>query len=97
VRDSYTFSAELWKFKGPDPWHFLSLPPEMADDIRAKYGDHAAGFGSIKVEAAIGSTNWNTSLFPDGARGTYMLPVKKAVRMAEKLDEGEVATVSLRI
>jgi len=97
VGDLYTFSAELWKYQGADPWHFISLPPEVSDDICAKFGAHASGFGSIKVEAVVASTKWSTSLFPDKGRGTYLLPVKKALRVAEELEEGDVATVSLRI
>ncbi len=95
--DMYVFSAELWQYDGPSAWYFLSLPPDIADDIRAAFGAQAGGFGSIKVEAAVRSTQWTTSLFPDKARGTYLLPVKKSVRAAENLEAGDMATVSLRI
>jgi hypothetical protein len=93
----YVFSAELWQYDGPGAWYFLSLPPDIADDIRAEFGAQAAGFGSIKVEATVRSTQWTTSLFPDKARGTYLLPIKKSVRAAENLEVGDMATVSLRI
>jgi len=93
----YVFSAELWQYDGPSAWYFVSLPPDIADDIRAEFGAEAAGFGSIKVEAAVRSTQWTTSLFPDKTRGTYLLPVKKSVRVAENLEAGDMATVSLRI
>jgi Domain of unknown function (DUF1905) len=95
--DMYIFSAELWQFDGPGAWYFVSLPPDVADDIRARFGAQAAGFGSIKVAAAVRSTQWSTSLFPDKTRGTYLLPVKKSVRAAENLETGDVATVTLRI
>jgi hypothetical protein len=95
--DMYVFSAELWQYDGPSAWYFVSLPPDIADDIRAKFATQAAGFGSIKVEAAVRSTQWTTSLFPDKGRGTYLLPVKKSVRMAENLEAGDVTTVSLQI
>ena len=96
VADRYTFRAELWRHEGPDPWHFVSLPADLSHDIRAKFGAQAAGFGSIKVEAAVGSTRWMTSLFPDKSRGTYLLPVKKAVRAGEDLEEGDLLEVTLR-
>jgi Domain of unknown function (DUF1905) len=73
------------------------LPLDVADDIRARVGTHASGFGSIKVEAAVGSTRWATSLFPDKTRGTYLLPIKKAVRGAESLEPGDMVAVSLRV
>jgi hypothetical protein len=97
VVDMYVFSAELWQYDGPGAWYFVSLPPDLTDDIRAKFGVRAAGFGSIKVEAAVRSTQWSTSLFPDKTRGTYLLPVKKSVRAAENLKTGDVATVTLQI
>ena len=97
VVDMYVFSAELWQYDGPSAWYFVSLPPDIADDIRAEFAAQAAGFGSIKVEAAVRSTEWTTSLFPDKKRGTYLLPVKRSVRVAESLEAGDVATVSLRI
>ena len=93
----YTFRAELWQYDGPAPWYFVSLPPDVADDIRARFGPLASGFGSIKVEAAIRSTHWTTSLFPATTGRTYVLPIKKAVRLAENLEAGEMATVRLQI
>ena len=92
----YAFLAELWQYEGPAAWHFVSLPLDVADDIRARFGTHASGFGSIRVEAAVGSTRWATSLFPDKTSGTYLLPIKKAVREAEGIEPGDMVTVSLR-
>jgi Domain of unknown function (DUF1905) len=95
VVDMYVFSAELWQYDGPSAWYFVSLPPDIADDIRAEFGAQAGGFGSIKVAAAVRTTQWTTSLFPDKTRGTYLLPVRRSVRVAENLEVGDVATVSL--
>lgn len=93
----YSFRAEVWEHDGPGSWHFLSLPEEEADAIEAEFGHRAGGFGSVKVEVTIGATTWSTSLFPDSKRGTYVLPVKKPVRLAEDLVAGTVAAVTLRV
>jgi hypothetical protein len=93
----YSFRAELWQYDGPGAWYFISLPADIADDIRAKFGPQAAGSGSIKVEVAIGSTRWSTSLFPDEKLRTYLLPINKAVRIAENLETGDMTTVNLQI
>ena len=37
----YVFSAELWQYDGPSAWYFVSLPPDIADDIRAEFGAQA--------------------------------------------------------
>jgi hypothetical protein len=48
------------------------------------------GFGSARVTVTIGETVWQTSLFPEKESGGWFLPVKKAVRDAEMLAEGDL-------
>lgn len=45
----------------------------------------------------VGGTTWRTSLFPDTKRATYLLPVKRAVRAAERIDVGDLVDVRLRL
>ena len=49
----------------------------------------------IPVLARIGATEWKTSLFAKD--GTYVLPVKVAVRRAEGVDEGDLVAVRLTV
>lgn len=93
----YRFTAELWIYQGDAPWHFITLPPAIADEIDSLYGEEKRGFGSFPVEVTIGATTWKTSIFPDSAAASYVLPVKKAVRTAEELIEGDRVEVSLRV
>jgi Domain of unknown function (DUF1905) len=93
----YSFAAEVWEQPSTGAWHFVSLPTTDADDIEEAFGRRAAGFGSIRVEVTIGTTTWQTSLFPDSKRATYVLPVKKSVRVAEGLEAGSTARVDLTI
>ena len=93
----HRFTAELWEHDGPGAWHFVSLPEDDADEIDAVHGGRARGFGSQRVEVTIGATTWRTSVFPDTTRGTYVLPVKKPVRLAEGLSAGELVEVSLTV
>lgn len=94
-RSRFSFTAEVWEHDGPAAWHFVSLPETVADEIEATWGHRAAGFGSLRVEVTIGKTRWSTSVFPDRKRGTYVLPLKKAVRVAERLAAGKPAKVGL--
>ena len=93
----FVFDARVWEHVGPSSWYFVSLPEAHSDDIDAMFGHLAAGFGSIRVDVAIGDTRWTTSIFPDTKRGTYVLPVKKAVRIAEGLSDGSVARIELEV
>jgi Domain of unknown function (DUF1905) len=40
---------------------------------------------------------WTTSIFLDSARGSYVLPIKRAIRKAEALDAGHIATVTVEL
>ena len=91
----FTFDAELWISATHRSVHFVSLPEPIADEIDDRYGDVAKGFGSQKVEVTIGTTTWSTSIFPSERSGTYVLPIKAAVRRAERLELGSVATIGL--
>lgn len=94
---SFDFVAPLWLYPGDAGWFFVSLPTEVADDIADLTAGERRGFGSVKVEVRVGDTAWSTSVFPDTRTGTYLLPVKKAVRVAEGLDEGSDVAVRLRL
>ena len=91
----YRFTASLWLWKDDSSWWFATLPEEVSDDIEERHGLSAGGFGSIKVEVTVGATAWRTSLFPSMEQRAYVLPMKKAVRAAEALEEGEPFQVSL--
>ena len=94
-----TFDAELWIWdaRRTDNWTFVSLPVDASDEIRDRAGGPRRGFGSLRVRVAIGGTRWTTSIFPDSASGAYVLPVKRAVRVAEALEVGDVATVTVEL
>jgi hypothetical protein len=94
-----TFDAELWIWEArrTDSWTFVSLPVEESEDIRNLTGSRTGGFGAVRVEVTIGRTCWRTSIFPDGARQTYVLPIKKAVRRAEGLEAGDTATLTVEV
>jgi hypothetical protein len=90
------FTATLWEYDGPAAWHFVTVPVDVADEIRLVAGE-PRGFGSVRVEATVGETAFATSVFPDAASGGFVLPVKKAVRLAEDLSDGDTCAVSLRV
>lgn len=93
----WTFSADVfaWGEDGPS-WRFLRLPLDVADEVRDLAGE-PAGFGSVRVHARIGQTVFATSVFPDKASGSYLLPVKKSVRAREGIDDGDRVTVRLDV
>ena len=95
--DHFEFDAEVWLYESAAAWHFITVPPDVSDEIDDATGDRKAGFGSVRVRVTIGSTTWTTSLFPDSKRGAYLLPVKKEVRRREDLAPGSRVAVVLTI
>lgn len=100
IRDmvQHVFRARVWEHSPGDPgsWHFLTLPAELSEDVALEAGPRK-GFGSIRVDVSIGSTTWRTSVFPDAATGSFVLPVKKQVRQSEGLRAGAICGVTLEV
>ncbi len=90
------FTADLWRWEARTEWFFVTVEPDASARIR-EVPRAPRGFGSVRVRATVGATSWTTSVFPDARRGAYVLPVKRAVRQAEDLDEGDPADVVLEV
>jgi hypothetical protein len=90
----FDFTAELWLHDAmPGAWYFITLPLDAADELRAT--QERRGFGSVRVHAAIGDSTWDTSVFPDTKTGSFVLPVRAAVRRRQEIDQGDQVTVSI--
>lgn len=89
------FSGEVFFWRGPAPWYFVTVPEDGCEVIAATSSETSYGWGCIPVGARIGATEFTTALIPKD--GAYLVPVKAAVRKAEDIDEGDVATVRLLI
>lgn len=93
----YTFTAVLWLYPGEAGWHFLSLPDPVAAEVREDTATLRRGFGSVKITATIAGHRWSTSLFPDTQSGSYLLPVKKAIRTTAGIEAGDQVMVHLEV
>jgi hypothetical protein len=89
------FSGDVWFWRGPSPFHFVTVPDEECAELAATASLVSYGWGMIPVAAQIGGTEWTTSLFPKN--GTYIVPLKDAVRRAEGIDVGDTVTVRLTV
>lgn len=92
---SFRFTATLWRYRGDGGWHFVTVPHDVADEIEEIAGPRR-GFGSVRVDVTLGATSWSTSLFPDTAAASYLLPVKRSVRDAEGVGDGDEVRIEVR-
>ncbi len=102
----FEFTAKLWLYQGKGAWHFITVPREQSDQIKfftsaAVTGRKKRGWGSVRITAKIGESQWQTSIFPSKSggklEGRYILPVKKDIRIREKIYAEDDVTVRLTI
>ena len=89
------FTGEVWFWRGPSPYHFVTVPEDESAELEVMAAFVTYGWGMIPVAARIGETRWTTSLFPKD--GGYVVPLKDLVRNAEGIDVGDVVTVRLTV
>jgi len=89
--------ARLWRYPGKGGWHFANLSRKQSAEIRDRFAEYRGGWGSVPVRVRIGSTEWETSLFPDSRSGTYMFAVKADVRRRENIEDGDPVTATVTV
>ncbi|MFD7527681.1 DUF1905 domain-containing protein [Streptomyces sp. NPDC059849] len=89
------FTGRVIEWRGPSPFYFAAVPAEQAADIREVAALATYGWGAVPVDARIGGTAFTTSLFPKD--GSYLLPLKNAVRRPEGLSAGDEVTVAMTV
>jgi hypothetical protein len=77
-------------------WHFVTVPDDRSDEIRAHCLASMRGFKSARVEATINDVTWRTSVFPVKSGG-YFLPVKADVRRKAGIAAGDEVTVTVEL
>lgn len=88
-----TFSGEVWYWRGPSPFHFVTVPDSESREIGEVSKMLTYGWGVIPVTAKVGKTEWTTSLFPKD--GLYLVPLKNVVRISEAITLGDAIEVNL--
>jgi len=103
LSESVSVVAPLWRWtaKNGVSWFFVTIDGDQGEELsateamrRLELGGQR-GFRSLKVDARIGATVWQTSCFPRD-EGGWLLPVKAAVRKATGIAEGDPVAVTLR-
>ena len=88
-------TGEVWYWRGPAPFHFVTVPPAQAAEIQDVSALVTYGWGMIPARLRLGRTDWETSLWPKD--GGYVIPLKDAVRRAEAVAVGDTVTILLAL
>jgi Domain of unknown function (DUF1905) len=89
------FSGEVWYWRGPAPFHFVTVPDEQSAALESASAQVSYGWGMIPVTVRIGETSFTTSLWPKN--GGYIVPLKDKIRRAEEIELGDVVAVRLSV
>lgn len=100
--ERFTQTATLWRWTTASGAGliFVRFTDPVAEEIsalalmRRLEGGHRRGWGSLRVTARIGGSEWPTSIFP-GNEASWLLPVKAAVRKAEGVNEGHTVEATI--
>ncbi|RHA40750.1 DUF1905 domain-containing protein [Cellulomonas rhizosphaerae] len=86
-------TGEVWYWRGPAPFHFVTLPEPLSAQIRAVAPALTYGWGMIPVVATIGEITFETSMFRKNE--LYVVPIKNVVRHGEGIEVGDTVTIDL--
>ncbi|GAB6984236.1 DUF1905 domain-containing protein [Nocardioides pyridinolyticus] len=89
------FSGEVFSWRGPAPYHFVRVPPDEAERIQEMAAAVTYGWGMIPAAVTVGDTTVTTSLWPKD--GSYVVPLKDALRRPEGIELDDVVAVRLSI
>jgi len=89
------FSGEIWHWRGPSPYHFVTVPDDGCAELEDVAPMVSYGWGMIPAAVQVGETRWTTALWPKD--GAYVVPLKDRVRRAEGLEIGDVIGVRLTV
>jgi len=93
--DRLSFDGTVWYWRGPAPHHFVSVPEEACEYIKAAAPFVTYGWGMIPARVTIGATSWATALWSKD--GGYIVPVRADVRRKEGIELGDTVTVDLEL
>lgn len=89
------FSGEIFSWRGPAPYQFVSVPPAECEIIRDVAAMVTYGWGMIPASVTIGRTTVTTSLWPKD--GGYVVPIKKVLQEREQIGVSDAVDLTLDI
>lgn len=89
----FSFTGTVIEWRGPAPFYFIETPAKFAPEIKAIAADKSYGWGVLHAMVTIKNLTFKTALFPK--QGTYLVPLKNAVRLPMALEVGDTVKVEL--
>jgi hypothetical protein len=90
---NFSFTGTIIEWRGPAPFYFIETPAKYAPEIKAIAAEKSYGWGVLHAMVTIKNLTFKTALFPK--QGTYLVPLKNAVRLPMALEVGDTVKVEL--
>jgi hypothetical protein len=90
---NFSFTGIIIEWRGPAPFYFIETPAKYAPEIKAIAAEKSYGWGVLHAMVTIKNLTFKTALFPK--QGTYLVPLKNAVRLPMALEVGDTVKVEL--
>ena len=98
MKISYSFTGKIWQHEAPKGgWYFISLPVNMSQEIRENFRNQEEGWGRLKATAEIAGVKWETAIWYDTKKTTYLLPIKSDIRRKVKSDFEHLLEIKISI
>jgi hypothetical protein len=95
ARLTLSFTSELIYWRGPSPFYFFRVPEKEAAAISKIAAGVTYGWGVIPADITIRDEVFYTALFPKD--GSYLVPLKKAIREKLKIELGDIVKLKVTI
>lgn len=87
------FTGEIFEWRGPAPFLFVRTPDWVTEEIKSVSCQVTYGWGCLPAALSVGKTTVKTALFP--REGAYMVPIKMALQMRERVGLGDEIALTL--
>jgi hypothetical protein len=91
----FAFETEVIYWRGPAPFFYAPAPADQVEELTRVARAVTYGWGCVPVMARVGDVDFKTALFPKD--GTYLVPLKAAVRKKTNITAGDRVAVELTI
>jgi len=88
-----TILGKVFVWPGEMGWHFVYLDKKIAEKIKKIAKTYGSGF--VKIRATVGKTSWDTALFPYKKENTFLVALKRDIRMKEGIYVGDEINISI--
>jgi len=87
------FDGDVIEWRGPAPFVFAVVPPDVVDLVQELASELTYGWGVVPAGVTIGTVRWTTSLFPKD--GGYLVPLRTAERRRASVEVGGTVHLTL--